>query len=201
MKRITIFSIAASLILFAVIFISACNNDADNNTATSDTATTPRMENSGTTDTSSQRTVATDDATKDFLMKAADGGMAEVNAGQMAQEKGANAGVKRFANMMIQDHSNANDQIKSLASSRSVTLPAAPSEEHQKMNNMVGEKTGKNFDKAYMDMMLDDHQKTISMFEQASRDTKDDEVRNFINSTIPKLKMHLDSARAVRKGL
>jgi putative membrane protein len=102
--------------------------------------------------------------------------------------------------MMVQDHSAANEQVKSLASARNVTLPATPSEEKTNKLNSLSQKTGKAFDKEFMDMMVDDHQDAIRLFEKHN-DSKDAEVGTFITNTLPKLKMHLDSAQAVRKRL
>jgi putative membrane protein len=140
-----------------------------------------------------------DEATSDFLVKAADGGLAEVEAGRVGESKASNARVKSFAAMMVQDHTGANAQVKSLAAARRVTLPDQPSEEHKKDLADTNEKTGADFDKAYMKMMVDDHEETIRLFEKTLNDTKDEEVKTFINNTLPKLRAHLDSAQAIRK--
>ena len=102
---------------------------------------------------------------------------------------------------MVNDHTGANAQVKSLSAARGIVLPPAPSPEHQQKADQVGQKTGKAFDAAYMDMMVDDHKKTISLFEKASKETKDNEVKTFIEQTLPKLRAHLDSAQAVRKAV
>lgn len=184
-KNLLIFSIAALL-------VGACNNEAKDSVEKADSTNTERAD-------ADPQTIKTDEATTTFLVNAADGGMTETEAGKMAQQKASNASVKRFADMMVMDHTGANEKVKALAAARNVALPSAPSEEHQKKAASAGEKTGKNFDRAYMDMMVDDHEKTIDLFEQASNNSNDDEVKNFINTTLPTLKMHLDSARAIRK--
>jgi putative membrane protein len=154
--------------------------------------------NAGTTITA---TIAVDEATSDFMTKVADVGMTEVKLGQMAQDKAMNQRVKDFGAMMVKDHSAAGDELKSLASGKNVTLPATPGEEHQRKMEDLSKKTGKDFDKAYINAMVDGHQSAISDFEKASKNTKDADVKAWIDKTLPTLKMHLDSARAIKKVL
>ena len=189
-----------SIIVFACVCLAACNNESKENT-TVDTDTTVNsqadleergMNNAGGT---------ADAATADFLVKAADGGLAEVSAGQVAQSKAVNESVKLFASMMISDHTAANQQVKDFASRYGVALPSAASEEHQKKIDDVNKKEGKAFDKAYMSLMVDDHKKTIDLFKDAAGKAGNEEVKNFINNTIPKLQLHLDSAQAIEKRL
>ena len=186
MKRLFFSFIALAILL------SACNNDAKDSVQKADSTNEAKEDKSPSA-------ITTDEATTDFLVKAADGGLAEVKGGAMGEAQGTNPAVKRFAAMMVKDHTGANAQVKSLAAARNVTLPTAPSEDHQQKAKSVGGKQGKDFDKAFMDMMVDDHKKTIDLFESAEKDTKDNEVKTFITNTLPKLKMHLDSAQAIRK--
>lgn len=182
-------------LFFAGTILVACGNESANettdNASKSDTAT--KADESGTNTTTRQ----SDAATTDFLKKAADGGLAEVEAGKMGQEKATNADVKSFAAMMVHDHTGANAEVKRLAGERNVDLPAAPSDDKKQKAANVGEKKGKEFDKAYMNMMVDDHKTTIDLFEKAQSDSKDEQVKTFITNTLPKLKMHLDSAQAI----
>lgn len=191
-------------ILLSAGLLPACNNESETTTTeTNDTnvgALPPRDTGAGSSITRSDG-VMSDSASANFLMKAADGGLAEVSAGEMAQQKATNPRVKSFASMMVNDHSGANAQVKSLAAARNVVLPSAPSPEHQQKAAQVNQKSGKAFDAAYMDMMVEDHKKTISLFESASNDTKDTEVKTFIEQTLPKLRAHLDSAQAIRKAV
>jgi putative membrane protein len=103
--------------------------------------------------------------------------------------------------MMVRDHSAGNDQVKSLASQRNVVLPDSVSEDHMKMMNDLKKKTGKDFDKAYMDDMVKGHEKVVDMLEKSNDKVNDTEVKTFINNTLPKIKEHLDSAKAIRKSL
>lgn len=190
-----------SFILLAMPFVFlACNNAGKDSVEKADSANETKMDttNAGTTTTA---TIAVDEATSGFMTTVADVGMTEVKLGQMAQDKAMNQRVKDFGAMMVKDHSAAGDELKSLASGKNVTLPAAPGEEHQRKMEDLSKKTGKDFDKAYINAMIDGHQSAISDFEKASKNTKDADVKAWIDKTLPTLKMHLDSARAIKKVL
>ena len=184
------------VLLFCVCscIYASCNNEAKDSVEKADSANEAKED-------ATPAATQPDEATSNFLVKAADGGMAEVSAGQLGEKKGTNAGVKRFAAMMVHDHTGANAEVKALAAARNVTLPAATSDDNQQKAAKLGEKTGKDFDKSYMEMMVDDHKKTIDLFEDAEKNSKDTKVKTFITNTLPKLKMHLDSAQAIQKTL
>ena len=184
-------------LLFALPFaLFACNNEAKDSVEQADSANEAKLDSS-----TAGKTIATDAESTDFLVKAANGGMAEVETSQVAQQKGTNAKVKDFASMMVHDHSAANEQVKMLAAQRNVTLPSTPGDDKKKSLDDLSKKTGTNFDKDYMKMMVDDHQSTIDLFESASSKVNDTEVKTFIDNTLPKLRTHLDSAKAVQKML
>lgn len=186
-----------ALVLLALPFlVAACNNDATDSVEKADSANEAKLDSP-----SARPGISTDEASTNFLVKAADGGMAEVNLSETAQQKATNAQVKEFATMMVNDHSGANAQVKSLAAARNVTLPAMPGDANMKKAEDLSKRSGADFDKSYMSTMVDDHQKTIDIFEDASDDVKDAEVKTFIDNTLPKIRMHLDSAKAIQKRL
>lgn len=137
-----------------------------------------------------------EDDTK-FMMKAASGGMMEVELGQMAQQKAQSQRVKDFGAMMVRDHTKANNELKALAANKNVSVPAAMTEEHQGHVNGMRDKTGKDFDKAYMSMMVDDHEKDVNDFSNESNNGSDAEVKAFAAKTLPVLRAHLDSAKSL----
>jgi putative membrane protein len=140
-----------------------------------------------------------DKQTADFAVAAANGGMMEVELGKLAQQNGANQRVKDFGKMMVDDHTKVNDQLKSLATSKNITLPASLGDDAQKHVNDLSKKTGKDFDKAYISMMVDDHKKDIKEFEKAGKDLKDNDIKNLAMQSLPTLQKHLDSAEAIHK--
>jgi putative membrane protein len=94
-----------------------------------------------------------------FVKKAADGGLAEVAMAKLAQEKAASADVKAFAQKLEKDHTQANTELKQVASQKNITLPTAPSKMHQAKHDKLSKLSGAEFDKAYVAAMLEDHQK------------------------------------------
>lgn len=145
---------------------------------------------------------ATNQVSSSFLVEAADGGMMEVLAGELAKQKAVNQRVKNFGDMMVKDHSKANDELKSLATSEKITIPAAVSDNTQKMIDKLNEKTGTDFDKAYIKMMVDDHIEDVRKFELAATDVNNNTaVKKFINKTLPVLRIHLDSAKAIQQSI
>jgi len=96
-------------------------------------------------------------ADKTFMTKAAQGGMAEVELGQLATQKGQSDDVKKFGQRMVDDHSKANDQLKSLASEKGVTLPTSLDAKDRALKDRLSKMSGAQFDKAYMQAMVKDH--------------------------------------------
>lgn len=144
---------------------------------------------------------AGEDAGVDFAVKAADAGLTEVSAGKIAQDKAQDQRVKDFAAMMIQDHRKANEELKAIAANKNITLPTAPGESHQKQIADLNSNTGAEFDQEFMDMMVDNHQKTIDLFEDAAEDVKDPELRAFATKTLPSLKKHLQEAEKLEDAI
>jgi len=184
--------------LFALPFIFlACNNDKTKDSVeTADSVNKARTEKAD-----SMGAYRPDAATTDFLVKAANAGMAEVRLGEIASEKGVNKKVKELGEMMVKDHGAGNAAVKSLAAPRNISLPAMVDEDEQKMIDDLSAKKGKDFDKAYIKQMIKDHENAIDLFKNAVDKVNDTEVRNFANNTLPKLQMHLESFKEVEKTL
>jgi putative membrane protein len=191
-----------SVVAFYLILLS-CNNTNDTKETTSETSITPNTatnaNTANTTNTTTTANVVTDEKSSSFLMKAANSGMAEVKLAQLAQQKATMQAVKNFAAMLEKDHTAANEQVKTLASQRNVTLPSAPSDDKQKMYNDMEKMSGKAFDKEYISMMIKSHNDGIKLFEDTRSNASDVDVKNFADKTLPTLKMHLDSAKAIQK--
>lgn len=147
---------------------------------------------------SAQGTV--DERTRSFVNEAAMGGMAEVELGKLAQEKASSRRVKNFAEMMVRDHSAANEDLRSIAQKKNVTLPADLGK-YKEHKDDLSKKSGAEFDKAYMKMMVDDHQEDIDEFERAANNVDDPDVKTFASNKLPTLRMHLDSAKAINQSL
>ena len=190
MKRFYLILLATS------VFVWSCNNEAKDSVEKADSANQAKIDSPAV-----QPTIVADEETSSFLVRAVNGGMTEVKLGDIAQQKGANQKVKDFGSMMVHDHSAANEQLKTLAAQRNVTIPADVSDESKKDIDDLAKKSGRDFDKAYINAMVKKHEGTIDMFEKAAGKSNDAEVKTFINNTLPKVKEHLDSAKVIQKAL
>jgi len=202
MKKISM----AFLSLAACCVMQACNDSKTEETTTSNDTTATTMEDTSSNrmaDTSSTKMSQATPLNKDdseFIIKAASGGMMEVELGKLAQDKAASQRVKDFGNMMVTDHSKANDDLKSLASSKNITVPSALGKEEQEDVDKLSKKSGADFDKAYMKMMLDDHKKDVAEFKKCSTKSDDADIKDFTIKTQPVLQKHLDSAKAIESS-
>lgn len=142
-----------------------------------------------------------DEKSAEFAVKAAAGGLMEVEMGKLAQEKATNPRVKNFAAMMVTDHTKANDELKMLASQKGITLPGTLDEDAQKHIDELNKKTGKDFDKEYMKMMTYVHKDNEHFFEKAAGDLQDADLKGFAGKVYPIIKTHLDSAHVIRDAV
>jgi putative membrane protein len=109
--------------------------------------------------------------------------------------------TKDFAAMLVKDHGAANEKLKSIASEQNIALPTAIGEDHQKKYDKLAAKSGKDFDKAYCEMMKDGHASAVDMFEKEARDGKNLALKQFASSTLPTLKMHKDKINAIEEAM
>lgn len=129
---------------------------------------------------------------KTFIKKAADGGMTEVSLGKLAAEKGESQEVKDFGNQMVKDHSKINDSLKEVAGKLGVTLPEKVNAIHQATIDKMEKMSGAAFDKAYVNAMVMDHEKDVAEFENAGKEVKNEDLKKFIDDSVPTMKEHLD---------
>ena len=126
---------------------------------------------------------------KTFIHKAAKGGMMEVAMGNLAAQNGQSDGVKSFGKRMVTDHSKANEELKSIAAKKGVKLPSK-------------EPSGKwSSDKAYMDMMVKDHEKDLAEFQEEASTGTDPDVKKFAEDTAKVVQEHLDLAKQTQSKL
>lgn len=207
MKKLSL----ASLIIGAILF-SACNGNSNSGSMNSDSTSTTtnsdanKMASSDTnkmmssSSDTSKMTMVGDDA-KDFSKEAAQGGMMEVQLGNLAMKNGGTQAVKDFGKMMVDDHTKINDQLKDLAAKKMVTLPSSVSDKQQKDIDKLSKETGKSFDKDYVSMMVKDHKDDIDAFKKAEDKISDADYKNFISNALPTLQKHLDAIKAINKKM
>ena len=187
--------IIGSAVVFCFVLM-ACN-DTDETTET--TVSSNTSTDATSTTASGTTSVVTDEKSSEFLKKVTNAGMAEIQLAKLAQQKATLDAVKNFASMLERDHTAVNDQVKTFAGQRNVELPTAPSDDKQKMYTDMEKMTGKAFDKDYISMMVKAHNDGIALFEDTKSNATDVDVKNFADKTLPTLRMHLDSAKAIQK--
>jgi len=137
----------------------------------------------------------------EFVLDAAKGGIAEVEMGKLAVDHARNEEVKKFAQRMVDDHSKANDQLKSIAEAKGIKLPEGDTDATHKATMRRLEKlNGAAFDRAYMQMMVGDHVKDVKEIKKESNAGRDAQVKSLASSTLPTLEEHLQQARMARKA-
>jgi len=126
---------------------------------------------------------------KNFMVEAAKGGLMEVEMGKMAQAQGQSSEVKNIGKTMVTDHSKANSELMALASKKGVQI--AKTAKMEKMDSA-------NFDQAYLQQMVKDHEKDVAAFEREASGGVDPEVKSFAGKTLPTLKKHLTMVKSAQ---
>jgi putative membrane protein len=136
-----------------------------------------------------------------FLMEAADGGMMEVQFGQLAQKNAQAPEVKQFAERMVTDHGKGGEELKALAQQKNLSIPGQMQQKHMKDYDKLSKISGANFDRMYMNMMVKDHIKDVADFRKATQKVKDPYLNAWAAKTLPVLEQHLQQAKEVSQKL
>jgi putative membrane protein len=189
LNKLTMKTTLLHLCAASVIFLGACNS---NTPKKQDSAEVAEEHNEQKMDDTHME----DDA--EFVVKAMEGGLLEVEMGKLAAQKGMMADVKSFGSMMAEHHTKIGDELKSLAASKNITVPTALGEDKRDMMEKMTRKTGRDFDEAYIDEMIDAHKKDIKLFEdKASDDKADADLRRWASETLPTLRSHLTEIQRI----
>ncbi|HEX2969132.1 MAG TPA: DUF4142 domain-containing protein [Bacteroidales bacterium] len=141
------------------------------------------------------------DNDREFVMEAASGGLMEVELGRIASESAINPRVKKFGEMMVRDHTKANEELKAIASAKNFDVPSEMTQQHQRIVDEIRDEKGEGFDKAYIKNMVTAHDKVINLFQKQSDDGNDASLKAFASKTLPVLMMHRDSVKAIQKDM
>jgi putative membrane protein len=162
---------------------------------TGDMGATGAGDTTGTTGTAGGTQGA--NADQSFFEGAAEGGMAEVETGKLAQSKGSSREVKRFGEMMVTDHTKANDRLMKIAADHGITLPTALNAEHQAMRTKLEGLSGAAFDKEYIQGQIRDHEATIALFKAEIDGGQNADAKAFATETLPTVEAHLKRAKEI----
>ena len=188
MKRVMQFTAALAMALA----ITACEADdaRDNENAATGTGGTV----AGTSGTM--------DVDRDFVEKHLKMGNAEIELGRLAQEKATHPDVKQFAATMVRDHQMAANELKEIATKANVTVETAEAREaHADLEEELAKLTGRDFDRRYIDEMIDDHQEAVEDLENKAENDSHPEVKAWASKTLPKIRQHLERAKTIKETL
>ena len=188
----------AILGVLIVCILQACNNDhkAQNYNALpvdTDGDTTP--------DTTVKLNMVVDSDDSQFAVEAMNAGTTEVALGKLAVKKGQSKVVKNFGAMMVKDHSKADTKLLILINAKDIKLPVTPGAKSQALINKLSQKSGTDFDKAYVSCMLDDHKDAVGLFTTEAKKLQDPDLKNFAIKTLPILENHLEEITAIHDNM
>ena len=135
---------------------------------------------------------------KEFMTKAAQGGMLEVALGQQVANKATNSDIKALASKVAADHASANEELKELAAKKGLSLPTQLKEDHQEDIAEMAKLSGSKLDAKYADELVEEHEKDVKAFREAANELKDPELRAWAAKTLPILESHLEQARQIK---
>ena len=208
MKRIGILAVACAAMLTV-----GCRGDGPDANRPADT---PAVGTAGE-GTAADRDRGVGALTRNWVEDRMEAGMTEVKLGELASTKGQNADVKAFGEMMVRDHTKAGDELKQLASKHNITPPAELDDDHRDKVDRLSKLQGAEFDREYMNTMVDDHEKTVNALEDRLDKEGDDanprytpkrtdnafetELNQWAAKTIPTVRQHLDKAKQIDQKL
>jgi len=136
-----------------------------------------------------------------FWQEAAASGLAEVELGKLATTNAQSPDVKQFGQMMVQDHTAANDELKPIAQRKNIPLPNSLDSMHKTINDRLAGMSGPDFDREFIDVMTGDHQKAVQLFQATANSDTDPDAKSFASKTLPVLEKHLQQAKSIQAKL
>ena len=132
-----------------------------------------------------------------FYKNAAEAGISEVDAGNLAQEKGTSQAVKDFGAMMVKDHSAANDKLKGIAATKDISLPTSASIGQMATKTKLEVLSGDTFDKSYIKSQIKAHHDTIVLLKKEIASGQDTDAKAFATATLPVVQAHMKKIKAI----
>ncbi|HWZ04819.1 MAG TPA: DUF4142 domain-containing protein [Mucilaginibacter sp.] len=184
------------MIALAAYAMQGCNSAPKDAKESADSLN--KVKDTSATSPDTMKTVAGD---AKFATSAAAGGMAEIELSKLAQQKSADAQIKKFAAMMVKDHSAAGESLMAIAKKENITLPVAMDADHQKKYDDMSKLTGTDFDKAYVNAMVDDHKGALGLMQDEAKNGKDPALVAFAGKTAPVVQLHLGAVNKIHDSM
>ncbi|MCI0351411.1 MAG: DUF4142 domain-containing protein [Acidobacteriales bacterium] len=187
----------AILALFCVTFFAGCqqqkgasDRDREANQASQTQQTQPTPEAQTEQLSGDQR----------FLVEAVQDGRTEVELGQLAASKASSPAVKRLAQKIVADHTKLNQQLESLPQASQVSQSASVPEEKGSAVERLSQLSGKEFDQAFLEQVVQEHESAVSRFKEAAATAQDPDVKQLASRALPILEQHLQMAKSLQSG-
>ena len=193
-KMITKWKVLFQVALFAlVIAVSSCKQQsaAEDTKKVAEEANEENLEAKDSVNDAMEKD-------SDYLIAAAETNLMQIELGKLAMSKSTNTSIKDLAKMMIDQHIKASEKLNPLAASKQVVLPMALTDKGKDKYENLNKKSGKDFDDAYVDMMVNGHEDAISKIKDASEDAKDADIRAWAAAMLPKLNTNLQDSKTLR---
>ncbi len=175
-----------SLAMLIVVALATASGAQQSSTGAQQSSTKPNQSHPAASDSA-------------FAIKAAQANMAEVDLGKLALQKAMSDEVKKFAQMMVDDHSKALDELKGVAGTKNITLPTAIDAEHKKLADRLSKLSGAGFDREYMQAMVDGHRKVAADVRKESQSGADPDLKAWAGKVLPTVEAHLKQAETVNR--
>lgn len=137
-----------------------------------------------------------------FFVDIAEINLVEIEAAKLALQKATHTEVKNYAKMLVTEHTKSGVELKAIADTKQITLPTSLTDKGKDVYNKLNEKSGHDFDKEFIKIMIDDHEKAIKELEDASTDNDNDQnVKDWASKKIAGLTAHLQEAKLIKDKL
>src|SRR5688500_7323373 len=207
MIRKTHRTLPAAVVLAALAVVGCEGEDvgtSSTNTGNSNTSSADRSQSAPRSDTGANSSRTTDQQgqldAQTFVKMAASSGMYEVESSRLALQNASDDHIKQMAQKMIDDHTKANDELKQIAQSKNITVPTEMTDQHRQQLEALQKAQGTNLASMYHQQQLAAHQEAVSLFEKASQQLSDNELKAFAAKTLPTLQEHLKMVQSHQGG-
>lgn len=136
-----------------------------------------------------------------FVAEMTSSNMLEAELGRLASSKATNPQIQQLGQLLLNHHKQLNTQLKQIADLKNLITPTSLKDDHQDAYTSIMEKSGAEFDKAYLDATVENHKETIDQFTEMSEQGQDTEIKNFATKALPTLKAHLTQAETLQDQL
>lgn len=183
--------------MLTVCLLQACNSHTKSNG--SDTISNADSLNA-VKDTSTVSVPITNEDAK-FVIKVASSGLTEIELGKLALQRGQNKRVKNFGGLMAKDITKTLNKLKKIAQNKHINLPTAPLAADQKIIDSLTKLSGRQFDNAYVNLMITGRKRYVTVFESEAKNSGDPDIKSFANKTLTPIKNHLDAINTIYSSM